>query len=140
MTGRQLTLPPRWTHPHGGVQRPGNLVVLLETRAAAENLGQPELADGTLHVANLALSGRRCLDPLRGLTANTADHVGMGERLGRALLGLGGESRGDGLGDAGVQRRGAAGDDEVVVALVAGAGTGITVAGARPGEGRVGVE
>lgn len=67
---------------------PSNLVVLLEARAASENLGQPELAYSSLHVANLALRRRWGLDPLRRLPAHTTHHVGMGQRLWRPLLRL----------------------------------------------------
>jgi hypothetical protein len=79
---------------------------------------------------------------LRRLAANAADHVGMSEGLGGSLLRLDVEGRRDGLGDAGVQRRGAAGDEEIIgAALVAGAGSSVTaIAGARAGEGRMGVE
>lgn len=122
------------------MQSTSNLVVLLKARAAAENLGKPELADGTLHVSNLALSGCGRLDPLGRLAADTAYHVGMSEGLGSALLGLVAEGRGNGLCDARVERRGPAGDQEVVVALIAGAGSTFTVSGPGPGEGRVGVE
>ena len=126
------------THPHGSVQGAGNLVVLLEPRAATEDLGEPELADGTLHVANLALGRRGSLHPLGGLTADTADHVSMGEGLGSTLLRLDVQRGGDRLGDSRVQGRRAARDDEVGVALVAGAGAAIV--GPRAGEGRVGCE
>lgn len=111
----------------------GNLIVLLQPRTAPQDLGQPELADGTLHVGDLALGRRRGLHPLGGLAADTADHVGMGEGLGRPLgLGLLAERRRDGLGDAGVQRRGATGDDERGI-LIAGRWT---VAGSGADEGR----
>lgn len=43
------------TYPHGSMKGAGNVVVLLQSRAASENLRQPELADGALHVSNLAL-------------------------------------------------------------------------------------
>ena len=108
------------THPHGSVESTGNLVVLLEPRAAAQDLWEPELAYGTLHVANLALGRRGSLDPLGGLATNTAHHVGVGESLGGPLLGLHVKRRGDRLGDARVQRRGPAGDDQVAVGLIAG--------------------
>lgn len=63
----------------------GNVVILLQSRAASENFRKPELTDGALHVSNLALWRWRCLDPLRGLTADTAYHVGMGKSLGCTL-------------------------------------------------------
>jgi hypothetical protein len=63
------------------MQRPSDLVVLLETRAAAQNLGKPELANRSLHMANFALCWRRRLDPLGGLPANTTYHIGMSERF-----------------------------------------------------------
>lgn len=122
------------------MKRTRNLVVLLQSGAASENLGEPELANSALHVSNLALSRRGGLDPLRRLPANTADHVGMGKRLGSALLRLDVEGRRDGLGDAGVKRRSAARDDQAVVALITGAWSSIAVAGARASKGRVGVQ
>lgn len=130
------------THLHSGVQRTSNLVILLQPGAATQDLGQPELSNGALHVSNLALRGRRRLDPLRGLAADTADHVRMRESLWGPLLGLGGESSRRGLGDSGVKRGSAAGDQEVVSAsaLIAGAGPAITIACPRTGEGRMGVE
>lgn len=129
------------TYAHGGVKSTRNFVVLLKTRAASQNLREPELSHGTLHVANLSLSGSGSLDPLRGLAANTTHHVSMGESLGRASLGLDVEGGGNGLCNARVQRRGAARNQEVLVsALVAGAGPAITIAGPRTGEGGMGVQ
>ena len=119
------------THPHGRVQHPGNLVVLLEPRATAQDLGQPELADGALHVADLALGGRGGAHPLRRLAAHAAHHVGMGQRLGCPLGGLDVERGGDGLGDARVQRRGAARDDQRVL----GDGLGVARRGPVPRAG-----
>nr|POE72015.1 hypothetical protein CFP56_11891 [Quercus suber] len=133
-------------HSHGAVERAGDVVVLLEARTAPQDLGQPELADGALHVGNLALDGLRCLDPLRGLAADATDHVGMGEGLGGTLHGFGGvHGRGQWLHDPRVQRGGAVGDDEVVVvvggsvrdARVRSRGEGGSHGGLREGEGRV---
>lgn len=108
----------RESYPHGGMQRTGNLVVLLESRAAAQDLGEPELADGTLHVCDLALSGLGSASPLRGLTTDTTDHVGMGQGLGGTLARLGTvHGGGHWLDDARMQRRGAVRDDEVVIVL-----------------------
>jgi hypothetical protein len=128
------------TYPHSRVQSTGDLVILLKTRAASKDLREPELTDGTLHVANLALRGSRRLDPLRRLTADTAYHVGMGESLGSTLLGLVAERRGDWLRDARVQGRGTAGNQEVVGTLITSAGSALAIAGPWPGEGRVCVE
>lgn len=100
------------------MKRSGNLIILLQPGAAPQNLGQPELADGALHMADLPLGGGGSADPLRRLTANTTDHVGMSQGLGGSLGGLGVDLRGDRLGDAGMQRRGATGDHERV--LIAG--------------------
>ncbi len=130
----------KMAYPHSSMQRASNLVILLEPWTAPQDLGQPELADSTLHVANLALSRWRSLNPLRRLAANTADHVGMGQRLRRSLLRLDVERRGNRLGDAGVERRRPAGNDQVGVTLVARAWAGIEVAGPRPRERGVGVE
>jgi hypothetical protein len=122
------------------VKGTSNIVVVLDAGAAAQDLGKPELANGALHVANLALGRTRCLDPLRRLAANTTDHVGMGEGLWSTLLRLDVESRRDWLCNSRVKRRGATGNHEIVSALVAGAGPAITFAGPRAGEGRVSVE
>ena len=107
------------SYPHGRVQSACDLIVLLQPRAASQDLWQPELADGALHVSNLALGRLRCLDPLRGLSAHTAYHVRMRERLGRPLIGLGAQLRGNWLRDARVEGGGSAGHHERVVPMVA---------------------
>ena len=117
-----------------------NLIVLLKAGAATQDLGQPELTYCTLHVANLALSWCGSLHPLGGLTSDTTNHVGMCEGLGGTLLRLGGEGGRRRLGDTRVQRRGAAGDQKIVRALITGAGPAIAIAGSRASEGRMGVE
>lgn len=122
------------------MQRPGNLVVLLQTRAAAKDLGEPELAHGTLHMANLALRWCRCLDPLGRLPANTAYHIRMGEGLGGSLLRLDVEGRRNGLGDTGVEGRGAAGNDQVAIGLITGPRATFPVTSSGPLEGRVGIQ
>jgi hypothetical protein len=91
-------------YPHGSVERPCNLVVLLEPRTASQDLRKPESTDGALHVANLALSWRGRLHPLRGLSANTTDHVGMGKRLGASGALFDVQSGGKRLGDSRVER------------------------------------
>lgn len=91
-------------------------------------------------MADLALRRRRCLDPLRRLTADAAHHVGMGKSLRRTLLRLDVQRRWDRLRDSRVEGRGAARDDEVVVALIARAGPAIAIASARAVEGRVSVQ
>jgi len=121
-----------WTYPHSSMESPGNFIVLLKSRAAAQNLGKPELANCTLHVANLALGRSRSLDPLRWLAANTANHVRMRECFGRPLLRLNSKSRGDRLGDTGVKGRGTTWDNQVAVGLVASTGTALAVPGPRP--------
>ena len=98
------------------MQRSSNLIILLQSRAASQNLGQPELANGALHMTDLPLRGGGGSNPLRRLTTNTADHVGMGEGLGGALGGLHSLRLG-GLGDARVQRRGATGDHQRVLSV-----------------------
>jgi len=77
------------TYPHRCVQRPCDLIVLLQSRAASQNLRQPELADCALHMPDLSLGRRGCSCPLRWLAANTADHICMGESLGSPLVDLG---------------------------------------------------
>lgn len=66
----------------------GNLVILLQARAASEDFWQPELTDRTLHMADLALGRLWCLDPLRRFPSDTAYHVGVGQGLWGPLLGL----------------------------------------------------
>ena len=73
------------TDPHCSMQGSSNLVVLLYPRTASKNFGQPELADGVLHVSNLSLRWLRCLDPLGGLPPNTAYHVCVSECFGCTL-------------------------------------------------------
>lgn len=111
------------------MQRPSNLVVLLQSRAATQDLRQPELTDRAFHVANLSLGRRGCLHPLGRLTTYTTHHVGMGERLRRPLRWLWlvhlARCR---LGDAGVQRRRPVRDDKVVL-VAAGC---LRCAGTRP--------
>lgn len=128
------------TYPHGSMESSGNLIVLLKTRAASEDLGQPELAHGTLHVANLSLSWGRGLYPLRWLSSDTTHHVGMSESLGRTLLGLQVQSGRNRLGDARVQRRSPAGNDQVAVGLIAGRRAAITITSPGTDKGRMGVE
>jgi hypothetical protein len=128
------------TYPHSSMKRPSNLVILLEARAASENLGQPELAYSTLHVANLALGWSWSLDPLRRFSSNTTHHVGMGQCLGCPLLGFHVQGRGDRLCDSGVERGCSAGNDQVAVGLVARNRTAIPIAGPGPDEGSVGIE
>lgn len=114
------------------MQRPGNLVILFQPGAATENLWQPELTNGTLHVANLALCWRGSFDPLRRLPANAANHVGMGEGLWSALLSLVGKGRRNWLSDPRVERRGTAGNYKAAVEVLAG---DRAVAGPRPCQG-----
>lgn len=103
------------TYPHGCVQRPCNLIVLFQPRTASQNLRQPELTDGALHVPNLSLRRRGCPGPLRWLTTNTAHHVGMGEGLWCALIDLGLVHLTSRLCDARMKRRGPVGDYEIVL-------------------------
>lgn len=91
------------------MQGASDLIVLLESGTGAENLWQPELADGALHVCDLALCWLRGLDPLRRFPANTANHVGVSQGLWSALSGLHAQSGGQGLGYARVKRRSAIG-------------------------------
>lgn len=100
------------------MQSAGNLIVGFQSGTAAQNLGQPELGDCALHVLDFPLRRRRSLNPLGGLAAHAADHVRMGERLGGSLSRLEVERGWDGLSDAGMQRRGATGDDEGILALI----------------------
>jgi hypothetical protein len=45
----------RMAYPHSSMKGAGNVVVLLQSRAASKNLRQPELTDSALHVSNLSL-------------------------------------------------------------------------------------
>lgn len=111
------------------MKSPGNFVILLETGAAPQNLWQPKLSNGTLHMANLALSWSWSLDPLRRFPSNAAYHVGMGQSLRSPLLRLhieGGRNR---LCNARVQRRCPTGDNQVAVDLVARGRTPIAIPG-----------
>lgn len=101
-------------YSHRRVQRPCNLVVLLESGAASQDLRQPELTNCTLHVPDLSLWWRRSSSPLRRLPANTTYHVGMGEGLGSALADLRLAHVASGLRNATVQTGCAIGNDEVV--------------------------
>lgn len=74
-------------YAHGGVKRASNAVILLQSRTATEDLWQPELADGVLHVCDPALGWLRCLDPLRRFAADTTHHVGVSQSLGCTLGG-----------------------------------------------------
>lgn len=78
----------RSSYSHGGIQGSCYLIVLFQPRATPQNLRQPELADGTFHVADLALRRRRSSNPLGRLSANATYHVGMGESLGGSLVRL----------------------------------------------------
>lgn len=122
------------TRPHGRVQGPGNLIILFQPRTAAQDLGQPELAHGALHVSDLALGRSGRADPLRWFTADTTDHVGVSQGLGGALGGFCVGLGGNGLGDPGVQRRGATGHNQRVLTLLARGGP---VASGGSGEGGI---
>ena len=101
-------------YSHRRVQRPCNLVVLLESGTASQDLRQPELTNSTLHVPDLSLRRCRCSSPLRGLPANTTYHVGMCEGLGSALADLWLAHMASGLRNLTVQTGCAIGNDEVV--------------------------
>lgn len=125
----------RGTYPHSGMQRAGNLIVLLQPWAASQYLWQPELTNGTLHVTNLSLCWWRGLDPLGRLAANAADHVRMCEGLWCSLLWLRSKRRWNWLSNPRVERRGSAGDVQVVVDLLVASGwSGITVTRPRTSE------
>lgn len=87
-------------HPHSSIQSACDLIVLLQSWAATQNLWQPELANGTFHVPNLSLSWRWCFDPLRWFSSNTTYHIRMSESLGSPLIRLDVERGGYGLCDS----------------------------------------
>lgn len=115
------------------MQSSRDIIILLEPGTASQNFWQPKLAHSTLHVSDLPLRWWGGLDPLRGFPANTTDHVRMGQGFRGPLRRLDIQGGRDGLGDARMQRRGPAGDQEVV-ALLARHGT---VASRWAGEGGV---
>lgn len=82
------------------MQSAGNLVIMLQPGTASQDLRQPELADGTLHMADLTLGRGGSLHPLGGLPAHATDHVGMGEGLWSPLDRLGVECGRDWLSNA----------------------------------------
>lgn len=98
------------------MQSSSNLIILLQSRTTTQNLRQPELTNGALHMTDLPLGGGGGSNPLRRFTTNTTDHIGMGKGLGGALGGLH-SLRLNGLGDARVQRRGATGDHQRVLSV-----------------------
>lgn len=125
------------SYPHRSMERSSDFIILLQPGTATKNLGQPELTNSSLHMSNLSLGWSGCLDPLGWLSSNTAHHVGMREGLGGSLLRLDIESRRNWLGDPGVQRRGSAWDDQVLVSLVASSWTTFAVSGPWTDERRV---
>lgn len=120
----------RHTYPHSSVERSCDLIVLLQPGTATQDLWQPEGAYCALHVPDLALSWCWGFDPLRWFPADTTYHVGMGECLGAATALLRVQSRRERLGDARVQRRSPAGNNDAVINVVPGRRT--VVASARP--------
>lgn len=52
------------TYSHSTMKRPGDLVIRLKSRTTAQDLREPELANGASHVLNFALRRRSGLDPL----------------------------------------------------------------------------
>jgi hypothetical protein len=128
------------TYPHSGMQSPGNLIILLKPGTASEDLWQPELTYGTLHMANLALCWSGRFYPLRWFPSNTAYHVRMGQSLWGPLLRLDIQGRGNRLCDPRVQRRRPAWDDQVAVDLIARSRTAIAITSPRTDERSVCVE
>lgn len=45
----------RWTYPHGTVQGSCNFIVSLQSWAAPQDLGKPELANSSLHVLDFSM-------------------------------------------------------------------------------------
>lgn len=132
----------RFTHSHSSMKSASNFVILLQARTAAQNLWQPELANGALHVSNLSLCWSGSLHPLRRLTSNTTHHVRMSKGLGGSLLRFGVERRRNRLGNARMKGRCSAWNQHAVAALVASDGSALALAvpSTGPGEGGVGVE
>jgi len=109
------------------MQRTSNFIVLLESWAATQDLWKPELANGTLHVGDLPLRGRRRFHPLRRLSANTTHHICVGQSLGSSLARLDIQCGGKRLCDPRVQRGGPTRNDQVVNLIPCGR----SLAGAR---------
>ena len=104
------------SYPHSGMQRSGDLIILLQPRAASQDLWQPELPDCTFHVPNLALRWCWRLHPLRWLSSHTAHHVGMGQCLGGTLSWLWSvHGAWHWLSDSGMERRRPIRNDQVLV-------------------------
>ena len=118
-------LVPRWigdgfiAHPHGRIQSACDLIFLLQPWATSQNLWQPELANGTLHVPNLPLRWRRCFDPLRWLSSDSTYHVSMSKSFGCPLVRFDVEGRRYGLCDAGMEGGVSTGDHKRVFAMIA---------------------
>jgi hypothetical protein len=106
------------TDPHSSMQRPRDLVILLNARTASEDLRKPKLSDRSFHVANLALRQLGSSNPLRGFSPNTTDHVGMSESLRGSLCGLDVEGGRDRLSNPRMQRRSSTWNDEGGVDLI----------------------
>ena len=113
-------------YPHCRMQSSCNLIVLFQTRAAAEDLREPELVDCTFHMLYLALTWRRSADPLSWFTSNTTHHVSMSQSLWSALVARIHHHRGwQWLGDARVQRGGPAGNGHILALIASARTTGI---------------
>lgn len=106
------------SYSHRSIESPSDFIVLFQPWATSQDFWQPKLANSALHVPDLALSGGRSFDPLRGLSADTTYHISMSERLWCPLVWLYVERGGDGLSDAGVQRRGPAWNDKRMLYMV----------------------
>jgi hypothetical protein len=128
------------THSHSSMKSSGNLVILFQSRTASKNFWQPKLSNSRFHVSNFALCWRRCLYPLRGLSSNTAYHVGMSKGLRGALLCLDSQRRWNWLGNPRVQRGRPARYDEILIGLVTSPWATLAVSSPWPDEGRVVVE
>ena len=106
-------------YSHSSIKSARDLVVLLQSWAATQDLRQPELADRTLHMPYPSLSWRRRFDPLRWFSSHSRYHISMRECLGCPLIRLYVERRRYGLCDTGVEGGGSTWDHKRVFAMVA---------------------
>ncbi len=126
------------TYSHGGMQIPRHFIVLLNPGAASKDLRKPVLPHGSLHVLDLTLTRSGGLNPLRGFSTHTTNHVGMREGLWGPLSWFDVQSRRNRLSDARMKRGSPTWDDEVV--LVASLWSTIAITRPRTDEGGVVVQ
>lgn len=88
------------TYPHGRVESASNLIVLLQPRAAPQDLGQPKLPRAALGMSDFAMRRRWRFDPMGRLPGYPTDQIGVGQRFGSLVVCLDAQRRQRRLGDA----------------------------------------